>query len=168
MPLERQGNPIIFYAFYTDAGAGATALAVTVDVWEVQTDGTAAEIVAAANATEIGDGLYRYRLVGASVNDDGEYIAVFKTAGTVDQAHIPAIWTIGHTTKAVADETLSRGVANVEDSADGTSLAEQLLAAFESVLAGGTWTIYKTDHSTPFSTRTVTRDANAQPIVEVT
>jgi hypothetical protein len=86
----------------------------------------------------------------------------------VDQAHIAAVWTIGHTTKAVADETLSRGVANVEDTADRASLAEQLLAAFESVISGGTWTIYKTDHATPFGTRTVTRDATAQPIVEVT
>lgn len=167
MPIETQGNAIIFYAFYTDVGAGKTGLTVTVDVWEVQTDGTAAEIVSAANATEIGDGLYRYRLTGGNVDEDGEYIAVFKTAGTVDQAHIPALWTIGHTAKAVADETLERGVANVEGTADNASLAELLLAAFESVIAGGTWTIYETDHATTFNTRTVTRDATAQPIVEV-
>ena len=95
MPLEQIGQPVIFYVFYTDSGSGKTGLTVTADVWEVQADGTAAEIVTAANATEIGDGLYRYRLVGASVDAQAEYIAVFKTAGTVDTAHIPALWVIG-------------------------------------------------------------------------
>jgi hypothetical protein len=68
----------------------------------------------------------------------------------------------------IADAILSRGVDNVEDTADRTSLAELLLAAFESGLSGSTWTIYKTDHATAFGTRTVTTDSNAAPITEVT
>ena len=95
MPLEQIGQPVIFYAFYTDSGSGKTGLTVTADVWEVIADGTATEIASAQACTEIGDGLYRYRVVGASIDAQAEYIAVFKTAGTCDQAHIPALWVIG-------------------------------------------------------------------------
>jgi hypothetical protein len=96
MPLEQIGQPIIFYAFYTTNGLGTTGLTVTADVWEIVADGTATEIASAQAATEIGDGLYRYRVVGASVDAQAEYIAVFKCADTtVDQRHIPAIWVIG-------------------------------------------------------------------------
>lgn len=72
------------------------------------------------------------------------------------------------TAQAIADEILNRGVSNVEDSADAASLAAMVLAAFESVIVDTTWTIYKTDHSTVFATKTVTTDASANPIVEVT
>lgn len=94
MPLEQTGNAVIFYAFYTNNGTGATGLTVTADVWEVATDGTATEIASAQAATEIGDGLYCYRVAGASIDTEGEYIAVFKTADTVDQQHIAALWVI--------------------------------------------------------------------------
>ena len=95
MPLEQIGNAVIFYAFYTNNGSGATGETVTADVWEVIADGTATEIASGQGATEIGDGLYRYRVVGASIDAQAEYIAVFKCAGTVDVAHIPALWVIG-------------------------------------------------------------------------
>ena len=68
----------------------------------------------------------------------------------------------------IADEVLKRGVSNVEGAASSGSLAEMILACFESALADTTWTIYKTDHATTFSTRTVTTDATASPIIEVT
>jgi len=68
----------------------------------------------------------------------------------------------------IADEILKRGVANVEATASSGSLAEMLLACFESAIAGTVWTIYKTDHAATFSTRTVTTDASADPIIEVT
>ena len=96
MPLEQIGNAVIFYAFYTDNGSGATGLTVTADVWEIIADGTATEIASAQACTEIGDGLYRYRVAGASIDAQAEYICVFKcTVGTCDQAHIPALWVIG-------------------------------------------------------------------------
>jgi len=69
--------------------------------------------------------------------------------------------------QAIADEILKRGISNVEDTADATSIAALVLAAFESAISGMTWTIYKTDHSTTFATKTVTTDATADPIVEV-
>ena len=46
------------------------------DVWRVTEAGVATEVVTAASATEIGDGLYRYLLAAASVTVLGEYVAV--------------------------------------------------------------------------------------------
>jgi hypothetical protein len=71
-------------------------------------------------------------------------------------------------TDQIGDAVLTRGVSNVEDTADATSLAALVLAAFESAISSTTWTIYKTDHSTTFTTRTVTTDSSAEAIVEVT
>jgi len=74
------------------------------------------------------------------------------------------------TAQAIANDVLKRGVGNVDDTADATSLAALVLAAFDSVIdeATSTWTIYKTDHETTFTTRTVTTDPDAEGIIEVT
>lgn len=66
-----------------------------------------------------------------------------------------------------ADATLSRGVDNVEDTANNTSLAAVILAVLESAVSGSTWTIRKTTGAT-FVTKTVTTDANADPVTGVT
>ena len=67
----------------------------------------------------------------------------------------------------IADAVLSRGVANVEDAADTTSLAAVVLATLESSVAGVVWTIRKTGGAA-FVVKTVTLDAAADPIVGVT
>lgn len=93
--LENEGNSLLFYAFYVANKVGKTGLAVTVDVWEITRAGVATEIVAGAAATEIGDGLYRYLLAAAAVDEPAEYIAVFKTADvTVDQRDLTCIYEI--------------------------------------------------------------------------
>jgi len=83
---------------------------------------------------------------------------------------VAAIWAGITSTAAnvIADAILSRDVANVEDTASTNSLAEKILATFESVIDTntGAWTIYKTDHSTTFNTRTATLSNGA--ITEVT
>ena len=92
---ENQGNSVIFYAHYTEGGVSKTGLTVTIDVYEVIRDGTAAQVATDAACTEVGDGLYRYILAGASVDAAAEYVGVFHTAtDTVDCQDIPAIWVI--------------------------------------------------------------------------
>ena len=66
------------------------------------------------------------------------------------------------------DDILERGVSNVEDTADAHSLATLILAALESSISGTVWTIKKTDGSTTFTTKTVSVDANADPVIGVT
>lgn len=88
--LETQGVALKFYAHFVESKVGKTGLTVTVDVYR-----NGVEIVTAAAATEVGDGLYSYTLAAGSNNAEGEYIAIFKTATTtVDQREIPALWVV--------------------------------------------------------------------------
>jgi hypothetical protein len=92
---------------YVESKVGKTGLTVTVDVYRAGT-----EIVTAASAVEVGDGLYKYELASGSVTVVGEYVAVFKTAtATVDQQHIPALWIVGR----AGIENLDSSIGNVWD-----------------------------------------------------
>lgn len=89
MPLEQLANDLVFLAAYTNNGQGATGLTVTADVYRGTT-----KIVTGVSAVEVGDGLYAYTLAAASVTVEGLYACVFKTAGTVDVAHLFAVWCV--------------------------------------------------------------------------
>lgn len=67
----------------------------------------------------------------------------------------------------IADEILKRSISHTEDTADPHSLTSIILATLESSLSGATWTIKKRDGS-PFTIKTVTTDAMADPITGVT
>lgn len=69
--------------------------------------------------------------------------------------------------RQIADEILKRAVSNVEGTPVTGTLAELILSVFESEIDGTTWTIRKTTGET-FSTRTVTKDPNADLITGVT
>lgn len=89
--LEQVNNTITFYAFFVASKLGKTGLTVTVDVYR-----NGVSVVSAAAATEVGGGLYKYQLASGTVNAEGEYVAVFKTAdATIDQQHIPSLWVVG-------------------------------------------------------------------------
>ena len=65
----------------------------------------------------------------------------------------------------LADALLSRDVSNVEGSAGVTTVAFLILASTESNLGTSLWTIYRTDGSTEFATRTIGRtDGNVTSI----
>lgn len=66
----------------------------------------------------------------------------------------------------IADAVLSRGVSNVEDTADTTSLAALILATFESSAVGTSWEIRKTAGGT-FVTKTLTLAPDADPVTGV-
>jgi hypothetical protein len=101
--LEQIGNQIKFVAFFTDGGEGKTGLTVTVDVRNPA--GTLIQTGIAA--TEIGGGLYSHTLTSGSTTTEGEYTAIFKTAGTVDQAHLPSLWSIGRAGIECLDATIT-------------------------------------------------------------
>lgn len=89
MPIEQVSNSLNFYAFYTLSKVGVAGLTVTADVYR-----NGVSILTAQACTAVGGGLYSYTLSSANVTTEGEYISLFKTTGTVDQQHIPAIWCI--------------------------------------------------------------------------
>jgi hypothetical protein len=68
--------------------------------------------------------------------------------------------------QALADEVLKRSVTNTQDSADAHSLAAIVLGILESSRSSTTWTIKKTDGST-FTTKTLTLDSGADPVIGV-
>ena len=68
--------------------------------------------------------------------------------------------------QALADEVLKRSVTNTQDSADAHSLAAIILGILESSRSSTTWTIKKTTGST-FTTKTLTLDEDAEPVIGV-
>lgn len=114
---EQVSNAVTFAAFYTKDGAGVTGLTVTIDVWNPA--GT--EVVTAGSATEVGDGLYTYELASGSTGSAGEYLAVFKTAGDVDTAHLPSLWSIGRGGVENLDASVSSRLADADYSAPDLS-----------------------------------------------
>jgi hypothetical protein len=98
-----------------------------------------------------------------SVDDLPTNAELTTALGTADDAVLAAI----PSATTIADAVLSRGVSNVEDTANTTSLAAVILAMLESSISGTTWTIRKTGGST-FVAKTVTVDASADPITGVT
>ncbi len=110
--LEQVGNALTFYAQFLDGGAAALGLTVTCSVWK----GVAGSVVVTAqSATEIGGGLYKYTLASGSVNVEEDYVAVFNTAGTADQADVAAMWAVGRAGVENLDAAVSSRatVANV-------------------------------------------------------
>jgi hypothetical protein len=90
-----------------------------------------------------------------------------ETTAIQDDTQTSGVAIAAATQQAIADEMLKRGVSNVEDTADTTSLAAIILAILESSISGTTWTIRKTGGTT-FVTKTVTVDSDANPITGVT
>jgi hypothetical protein len=95
--------------------------------------------------------------------------ATLAAIAALNDITVADIWSgLGDTEKnAIADAILSRSVFHVEDTAGVHSLTELILAAFESSIADTTWQINQTDGVTSFNVRTVTVDANADPITGV-
>jgi hypothetical protein len=122
MSIEQQGNALTFLAFYSEDGLGKTGLTVTIDVYR-----NGSEIVASGNATAVGDGLYSYTLASGSVNAEGLYAAVFKTAtDTVDQQHIPSLWIVG-----------KGGIENLDAAVSSRATPAQVTTIVGAIAGGG-------------------------------
>lgn len=111
----------IFGAFFTNSGSGATGLTVTLKVVKVAVaDGTETVEVAAGSMSESAniDGLYTYRMAGVDPATY-TYFGRATTAGTVDQADLPAQLSFveADVVKISGDATAAD---NLEAAADGT------------------------------------------------
>lgn len=113
MPIEQLLNAVNFYAFYTNTGVRVAGLTVTIDIYEATEGGAHVQIVNNGNCTEIGDGLYFYRLTGPNVDATGEYLGVFNTAGAVDTVDMASSWTIGRAGVEYLDASINAVAAAV-------------------------------------------------------
>lgn len=116
--LEKQGNNLTFLAHYAKDGDSVTGLTVTIDVYEITRDGTTTQPVDDGACSEVGNGLYKYILAAASVDAAAEYVAVFHTAGDVDQADLPSMWSVGR----AGTPYLDASIATVDGIADAIKL----------------------------------------------
>ena len=110
---------IVLGGFFTHATdlTGVTGLTVTIDVWSVTlADLTKSEVVTAGSCTEIGDGVYAYRIASADLQTY-LYFAILKTSdSTVAQKHVAAVMLDFADTAAVwtkTPRTLTQGAASV-------------------------------------------------------
>ena len=68
---------------------------------------------------------------------------------------------------ALADAILSRSRSHSDGSAEDGSLYEAVGILTQSETSGTTLTVYESDGTTPFNTRTLTLDSNAEPVTGI-
>ncbi len=158
---------IILAAGFVASGLGATGLTVTVDVWRVAVaDLSKSEIVTGGSATEIGDGLYCYRVAAADLQTY-YYYAIFKTAGTADVKHLFGVQLDFADSPSIASlvwNAATRTLTAISDSSGITTLLTRLSAAragYLDFLAGWTASIYAEIAALVWTyvTRTLTQSA---------
>lgn len=173
----------VYFIWATNDGNGASITRATDGTISVYKDNSVAQSTAGITDTEDFDGLTGIHACTIDLSADTFYAlgadyAVVLSGAVIDGQNVNAV--LAHFSienrhteldaterNAIADAALSRGVSNVEATADTTSLAAIILAILESSISGTTWTIRKTDSST-FVAKTVTVDADADPITGVT
>lgn len=139
--LQRIAAAMPFWAHYIESKVGKTGLTVTVDVYEKALGSAATQIITGASATEVGGGYYTYELASASVDANGSYMAVFKTATTtVDAQWIPSAWftpvwltTVGSATVTFSSPVIATGTINWVPGDDYKAVDSR---AYEPVYAG--------------------------------
>jgi hypothetical protein len=131
--IEQISNSIKFICFYTASKQGKTGLTVTCDVYK---NGTL--IVTAGACTEIGGGLYSYTLASGSVDAEGDYLAVLKTAdATVDVQWIPALWLI----QKAGVENLDASASSIKAKTDNLPSDPADQSAVEAAITAGIATL---------------------------
>ena len=123
--LAQTGVQVTFYGQFTTSGGGATGLTVTIDVYEVATDGTTTQVVTGGSATHVADGFYRYTMAAVTNDTTGEYLGVFKTSGTCDLNRVGALWVVGRSVETNVKSISGDATAadNAEAFFDGTGYA---------------------------------------------
>jgi hypothetical protein len=128
---------------------------------------------AGGTVTEVSSGWYKIVLTTTDTNTAGDLAYHCTSAGAdptdfVDQV-ASAITPLAST--VIADAIFNRATSNFQGTAPALSLGAAVIAAthMSSVDAGtGVLTIYQTDDTTPFKTRTVTADPSLDPAQAVT
>ena len=165
MSLARKNTALTFEFFFVESKVGKTGLTVTLDVWKKVPGSAASEIVTAASAVEMGDGLYVYELAaGSNDADRAAYTAVAKTAtSTVDQQWLAARFDVDQTFLAA----VNGGSATFISATDGDELTAYLSRTWEftSVDAGQAVTAY--ENLTFIVKKTPRTDADTAAVLHV-
>jgi len=166
MASRGQSLTVAYVAWDTSNNAGKTGDGANHTLRWIK-DGTSA---APANSPSEVDptnapGVYKITLTAGECTCDVGVLA--GKSATANIVVIPLTVTFEQTANDVADAVLARDVDQVESGAPEHSLCTVVLAALESQIVGTTWTIKRTDGSTTHATKTVAKDAAAEPITGV-
>lgn len=115
-------------------------------------------------------GMNLTHIAGSAVNTASAQLGVnvVNAAGTAwGSGAITAASLATDAANEIADAVLTRNVSNVEASAQHHTLCTLILAGLEWSIADTTWTIKRTDGTTPHYTKTLTTSAGADPIIGV-
>lgn len=110
-------------------------------------------------------GIYKVALTGDECDCSLGVLA--GKSSTTGVSIMPVTLTFEQPADEIADAVLGRDVDQVEATAPEHCLATIVLAALESEISGTTWTIKRTDGTTTHATKTVAKDADAEPITGV-
>lgn len=106
--IERTGQSIRFPAFFSANKQGKTGLTISVTVYKPDNS-----VLVTGAASELADGYYTFSVSGASVDQIGDYVAIFKTTDTsVDQQVIPSEMCVGRGGLNNLDSTVSSRLAS--------------------------------------------------------
>lgn len=123
---------IIFYSQFIASKVGKTSLTVTFDLWQITRSSAAvSQIVTGGSATEVGGGVYLYRLANADPTLY-DYAGNFKTADTtVDAKELGSLWTQFGMESSIKTD----GIGAAQIAADAVTEIQSGLATAASIAA---------------------------------
>lgn len=185
MPVKGEATTVFYEAINTETGEARTGDSANHSL-RVINDGTPSTIAASPAEIDATNAPGMYRITIAANENTGVMTGVVGKSSTANTKLSPVQWTnevnvaqidatgrgvvetaIENKKNDVADAVLSRNVSNVESSAPVHSLGFLILAHTESSVSNTVWTVYRTDGTTPFTTRTLTLDADADPVTGI-
>ncbi|MBN2024064.1 MAG: hypothetical protein JW809_14875 [Pirellulales bacterium] len=122
------------------------------------------------NWFEAGDGDYAMQIGDEEWTSEGDWmyeVAASGCATFLGMVHVASAAAPGPSAVEIADAVLARSVAAVEGTAPEHSLCTLVLAALESAIAEGVWTIKRMDGVTPHAVKAVATDPTAKPVTGV-
>lgn len=186
MPVKSEAVTAFYEAINTETGVARTGDAAN-HALRVINDGVLSTIAASPAEVDATNAPGIYRITVAAGENTGVMSGIVGKSSTANTKLSPVQWTnevnvaqidatargvietaIENKKNDVADATLSRNVSNVEATAPVHSLSFLILAHTESSVSNTVWTINRTDGTTAFTTRTLTLDADADPVTGIT
>jgi hypothetical protein len=185
MPVKGEAVTVYYQAINTNDGTPRTGDSAN-HALRVINDGVLSTIAASPAEVDATNAPGIYRITVAAGENTGVMSGVVGKSSTSNTILSPVQWTnevnvaqidatgrgvietaIENKKNDVADAVLGRNVSNVEATAPVHTLAFLILAHTESSVSNTVWTINRTDGSTAFTTRTLTLDSDADPVVGI-
>jgi hypothetical protein len=152
------------YSVVLSAGTvdGVSVVGVRIAEFSIENRNTKANVTQVAGQTASASGPVTFPATIASTTNITAASGVTLAANAITDAIVDL-----SALQEIADFVLSRNVSNVEATAGEHTLCTAILAMLENSISGTTLTIKRTDGTTTHYTKTLTKDAGAEPITGI-